>query len=75
METTLLTEAIQQAPTLGVLVFIVWIFLKHLGKCEDRHHTLQKDCIRAINENTLALGKNCEILDKVNITLEKLNDH
>jgi len=73
LESTILNEVIQQAPTLGVLVFIVWIFLSHLSKMEDRHHIIQRDAISAINENSVALGKNLEALNAVNYTLKRIN--
>lgn len=44
-----LTEAIKQVPALGVLVFVVWIFLKHL---KDRDIAFA-EAFRQINEANL----------------------
>ena len=34
----LVRESIKQVPALSVLAFIVWMFLGHIGACEERSH-------------------------------------
>lgn len=66
-------ETAKQAPTLAVMAWLVFAFLRHLGKRDDvlkgigdRWHEVQRDSTKAIQENTRMLGKVDEALNRLN---------
>ena len=74
------SELIRQCPTLVVLAWLVWMFLKHLSQRDQMlkdlgHdcHEVQRDAIKAINANSKALGENQRALDAVHWTLKRIN--
>lgn len=63
----------QKAPELGVMAFMVWVFLKHLRQGDQvlrdisqGCHEVQRDAIAAINENS-------RVLASVETHLKRLN--
>ena len=82
MESVLVTELFKQAPTLGVLVFIIWIFLKHIKEYQstikditDKCEICHRDAVKVVHENTLMMGETKECLKGVNYTLKRMNGH
>lgn len=73
MESIFMNEIFKQAPTLGVLVFIVWIFLKHIKEYHIDIKEVTKKCNETIQENTLMMGETKECLKGVNYTLKRMN--
>jgi hypothetical protein len=60
----LLNKSLQHAPSLAIMAFMVYIFLKHLARRDvlmktigDECHTVQRDSIKAINSNTKMLAE------------------
>ncbi len=62
-----------QVPSLGVLVVVVVIFLRHLNKRDEllgdiseKCHEVQRDAINTIKENSRVLGEMSVILRRLN---------
>jgi hypothetical protein len=58
-------ELVKQVPSLGVLCFIVWVFIKHLGMKDDAFRVIHRESMEArelerqtIKENATALKEN-----------------
>lgn len=65
-------EALKQVPSLAVLAFIVFVFLKHLKSYNQMIREINKENIEAreqsrvvIEENTKAVAKNTEVLHQI----------
>jgi len=67
------TQLAAQAPSLGILVVVVIIFLRHLNKRDEmlngiseKCHEVQRDAINTIKENSRVLGEISVVLRKLN---------
>lgn len=53
----LLTEAMKQVPALGVLVYVVYVFVRHLGASRDAAYKILADSNQVTRENTKAIDE------------------
>lgn len=81
------TEIASQTPAIGAILIIVAWFLKALskrdavlkdvgdqyGKSRDECHSVQRDAIEAMRENSRVFGQNAELLREVTTLLRELN--
>lgn len=73
-------ELVKQVPSLGVLCFIVWVFIKHLGMKDDEVRIIHRENLEAreisrltIKENSIALKENTSATEALHkIIAEKL---
>ncbi len=75
-----LRSAIESAPRLGLYVFTVYLFLRHLKSRDEMLKTIGDNCHEVMNLSTTAITKNTEaygrvtaMLDRVDTTLRKVN--
>lgn len=74
-------EVIKQAPSLGVLVYLVFYFLRHLRSVNDENHARYKEgiatftwtCGKSQERVVRAVEKNAEVISELNRLLYKLN--
>ena len=74
----LLAKLATQAPSLGVLVFIVWFFLKHMTARDELIRDINRESLaaraesrEAIRDNTEVMQNNTEALNELRITVER----
>jgi hypothetical protein len=76
-------EIIKQVPSLGVLVLLVIIFIRHLSKRDELLRNLNNEnhqfsnqqitrMLEILKENTLMLGQNIKVLDNIYSKLSEL---
>jgi len=53
-----MVQIAKQVPSLGVLVFIVWVFLKHNEKRDDAIKEMHKEHMEARNETRQCIREN-----------------
>lgn len=82
-----LTELVTQTPAIGAILIIVAWFLKALSKRDailkdvgdeyqksrDECHSVQRDAIEVMRENSRVFGQNAELLREVTRLLRVLN--
>lgn len=67
-----LTEVAKQVPSLGVLCFIVWVFINHLDKRDKTLKEMHQEHIderaisrETIRDNTLAMRQNTNAISEL----------
>jgi hypothetical protein len=72
-----LTEVAKQVPSLGVLCFIVWIFIKHLDKRAETLTEMHKEHLyareqsrEAVQDNTRAMQENSEVISELKSVIQ-----
>jgi len=73
-----LTEVAKQVPSLGVLCFIVWIFIKHLDKRSETMNEMHREHLyareqskTAIQDNTQAMRQNSEAVGELRHVIQQ----
>lgn len=66
----MLEKALENAPQLAILGFIVVQFLRHLGRSEKRYDMLVTRFEEVVQRNTEALGASAVLLEKTRRALE-----
>lgn len=64
MEAEIVGKLFEQAPGLGVLVWIVFKFLAHQDATAERNGKMFEKITASLENNTSALGKNSAILER-----------
>jgi len=59
---TFLTEVAKQVPSLGVLCFIVWIFIKHLSARDETLKEMHQEHLYAREQNRVAIKDNTQAM-------------
>ena len=74
----LIAKLAAQVPSLGVLVFIVWFFLKHMTSRDEMIRDLNRDNLaarsesrQAIRDNTEVMQNNTEAINELRIAVER----
>ena len=66
-------EAIKPAPSLAVLVWVVYRFLQHLDRLEDRRAATDAAWLTAMRQNTETIGRNNDLLTRVAVRLGQVD--
>ncbi len=55
-------ELVKQVPSLGVLCFIVWVFIKHLGIKDAEFRVIHRENLEAREVSRLTIKENSDAL-------------
>lgn len=68
----LVIKALTEVPGLAVMAFIVWIFLKSMGKRDEIISEISKDNIEARTHSRLVIEKNSAVVAENTVAMNQM---